>query len=175
MRILASRALGLVAVLGIAACAPAPAPATATGTSDDEVAIRGLASRYAEAWNKGDIPTLATMVTDDYEAVTPDGTVIKGKAASEESEKKALAQRAGLSLVLAVNTSFVNFGSANSAAAGGTWTLAGLPPGAGAEKGAWSVFVKKAADGQWRMASGLVADYVPPPAPPVPADKAKGK
>ena len=175
MRIAAARACPLVALLVVSACAPAPAPAPTTGTNDDEVAIRGLASKYTEAWNKGDLATMAAMVTDDFDAVTPDGTVIKGKAANEALEKKALAERQGLPLVLTATTSYVNFGSANSASAGGPWTLAGLPPGAGAGKGAWTVFVKKGGDGQWRIASSLVADFVPPAAPAPPADKAKGK
>lgn len=174
MRVLAVRALALVALFGLSACAPAPAPAPTTGTSDDEVAIRGLASKYAEAWNKGDIAVLSAMVTEDFEAVMPDGTVIKGKAANEEAEKKALAGRQGLPLVLSVTTGYVKFGGATSASAGGPWTLAGLPPGAGADKGAWTIFVKKGSDGAWLIASSLVADFVPPPPAPAPAEK-KGK
>jgi hypothetical protein len=36
--------------------------------------------------------------------------------------------------------------------------------------------VARSADGQWRMLTGLVSEFVPPPAPPAPAaDPGKGK
>jgi ketosteroid isomerase-like protein len=167
------RALSVFAVAGVfvlAACAAPPPPPPTSGTTDDEVALRGLGAKYSEAWTKGDVPTLVSMVTDDYEAVAADGTTIKGKASFEEMEKKAAAERAALSLKLTVQTTYVQWaGSANAAALGGTWTLEGLPPGMGSGKGAWTGLAKKGADGQWRLSTGLVADYVPPPAPPAPA------
>ena len=172
------RALSLFAIAGVfalAACTapPPPAPPT-TGTSDDEVALRGMGAKYAEAWSKGDVATLVTMVTDDYEAVAADGTVVKGKAAFEEMEKKQAAERAAMPMKLNVQTSYVHWaGSANGASIGGTWTIEGLPPGAGPGKGAWTGMAKKGTDGQWRLATGLVADYVPPPPAPAPA-KGKG-
>ena len=173
------RALSVFAAAGLfilAACAAPPPPPPTSGTTDDEVALRGLGSKYSDAWNKGDVATLVTMVTDDYEAVAADGTTIKGKANFEEMEKKQAAERAALPLKLAVQTTYVQWAnSATAAAIGGTWTLDGLPPGTGAGKGAWTGLAKKGADGQWRLASGLVADYVPPVTPPAPPVPAKGK
>lgn len=174
-RILAMPAL--VSLLALAACAPPPPPTT--GTSDDEVAIRAIGTRFAEAWNKGDVAGMTAMTADDYEAVAADGTVIKGKAADEEVTKKGVADRAGMNLKLNIQTTYVHWaGSAKAASVGGTWTLDGLPPGAGGDKGAWMILVMKGADNQWRSATGLVAEFVPPPAAPAApaaADKGKGK
>jgi uncharacterized protein (TIGR02246 family) len=164
----------LIGLLALAACAPAPAP---TGTPADEAAIRAIGPAYTEAWNNGDTAALAAFSSEDYEAVGADGRVVKGRAGVEAEAKEGVAARAGLGLKLAVDTTILKWASANSAAIGGTWTIAGLPAGAGGDKGAWTAFVVKGTDGQWRMATGLVAQYVPPPPPPtmLPADKGKGK
>ena len=154
----------LLATVAIAACAPSSAPAT--GTDADESAVRAVGPAYAEAWNKADVPALLAFAADDYEGVRPDGKVLKGKAAVEADLKESAAARAGLPLKLSVDTSLVRWTSATSATTAGTWTLAGLPPGMGGSKGAWTSTVVKGADGKWRMVTGLVAEFVPPPAPP---------
>ena len=159
----------LLATLAITACAPSPAPAT--GTDADEAAIRAVGPAYAEAWNKADVPALLAFTADDYEGVRPDGKVLRGKAAVEADLKESAAARAGLALKLSVDTSLVRWTSASSATTAGTWALAGLPPGMGGDRGAWTSTVVKGADGKWRMVTGLVAEFVPPPAPP--ADKGK--
>jgi uncharacterized protein (TIGR02246 family) len=166
----------LGAALTVAACA-SPAPQPTTGSPADETTIRGLATKYAEAWNKGDVAAITAMLTEDYEAVGADGKVIKGRAAAEQQEKESLAQRAGMPLQLSASTTFVRFTSATSAAVAGTWTMAGIPAGVPApDKGAWSGTFIKSADGQWLMATALVADFVPPPAmPPPPPPPGKGK
>jgi hypothetical protein len=79
---------------------------------------------------------------------------------------------------LAIETKFVRWAGAAHAAVAGVWAMAGVPPGMGADKGAWSAMAEKGADGQWRLSTVLVADdEVPPPAPPIasPAPKGKGK
>jgi uncharacterized protein (TIGR02246 family) len=149
-------------VVAMAACA---APAPTMGTAADETAVRGVASKYADAFNRNDVASLVAMFTDDYESVGPDGTVVKGKAQLEEMEKAGAAQRAGLPLKLIATTSFVKWASATTAVAGGPWTMEGLPAGA-PNKGAWNGMFVKGADGEWRMSTGLVAEFVPPPAPP---------
>jgi len=170
------RVSSVLGVLALAACAPPPAT---SGTAADETAIRALAPKFAEAWNKGDVPAMTAMATDDYESVAPDGSVVKGKAAYEEMGKKEVAGRAGLGLKLSVETTYVHWLGADTAAAGGTYTVAGVPAGMGSGKGSWMTVDKKGADGQWRMATGLVSEFVPPPAMPVPAatpaPKGKGK
>jgi uncharacterized protein (TIGR02246 family) len=171
MRTRILQALALASVFAMAACAATPT----AGTPDDETALRAMGAKFADAWNKGDVTTLVTMVTDDYEVVTPDGSSIKGRAAFEEMEKKGVTERTGLPLKLTVNTSYVRFVGPSGASLGGTWTMAGVPAGMGADKGAWTSLAIKGADGQWRLATGLVAEYHPPPAMPVPVEAGKGK
>lgn len=164
----------LAGVLAMAACASAPA---ATGTPEDEAAIRANGGKFAEAWNKGDVPAIQAMIADNYHAVEADGTLVEGKAANEAREKESASQRAPLGLKLSIQTSYIHWVDANNASVGGTWSLAGLPPGAGAEKGSWTALNQKGADGQWKIATALVAEYHPPPAPPAapaPDPKSKG-
>lgn len=165
----------LLALIAIAACAPAPAPAPTTGTAADEAEVRAVGPAYAEAWNRADVPALLAFCVDDYEGVRPDGKVLKGKAAVEADLKESAAARAGLPLKLSVETSLVRWTSATSATTAGTWTLAGLPPGVGGDRGAWISTVVKGADGKWRMVTGLVAEFVPPPAAPAVPTMGKGK
>ena len=141
-RALYVRAFG--GLLLIAGCAAPPPPTS--GTPADEAAIRSMGNKYAEAWNKGDVATLASMVTDDYEAVDPDGAVVKGRVGAEAREKAAAAQRAGANLKLSIDTVLLKWVGANAAAVGGTWSLAGAPPESGPTKGAWSTLVVKGAD-----------------------------
>jgi hypothetical protein len=92
-------------------------------------------------------------------------------------ERKSASERAPLGLKLNIQTSYIHWVNANNASVGGTWTISGLPPGAGAEKGAWMTLSQKGTDGQWRIGSALVAEYHPPPAPPAapaPDPKSKG-
>jgi len=160
MRVRLLQGSAILGVLVLAACSGATA-----GSAADEAALRGMGAKYAEAFNKGDAAAMAAMVTDDYEVVSPDGTEVKGRAAFEEAEKKSAAQRTGLGLRLAVQTSYVKWAGADHAAVGGTWTMAGAPTGMG-DRGAWSFMATKGADAVWRLSTGLVAQYVPPPPAP---------
>ena len=168
------QACALASVLALAACARVQTPAS--GTAEDEAAIRANGGKFAAAWNKGDVAAISAMIADNYHAVEPDGRMIEGKAANEAFEKESAAQRAGLGLTLSIQTSYIHWVNANNASVGGTWSLSGLPPGAGADKGAWTTLTQKGTDGQWRIATALVAEYHPPPAPPAaPAADPKSK
>jgi uncharacterized protein (TIGR02246 family) len=173
MRLRLLQGSACLGVLLLAACS------ATSGSAADEAALRGIGAKYADAFNKGDTAALAAMVTDDYEMVAADGTELKGRAAFEETEKKSAAQRTGLGLKLDVKTTYVKWAGADHASVGGTWTMAGVPPGMGGDRGAWSFLAEKGADAVWRLAAGLVAQYVPPPAPPAPTPtptpKPKGK
>jgi uncharacterized protein (TIGR02246 family) len=163
----------LMVIVSVAACAPAPAPVQ--GTPDEEVTIRGMGSRYAAAFNGGDVPAMARMVAENFECVEADGTQIRGRAAFQQMEEAAAKQRtdAGLKLTLNITTGYVTWTSGTSAVVGGQYTIAGVPPGA-SDKGAWMTSVKKDADGEWRITNSLISEFVAPP--PAPADtKGKGK
>jgi hypothetical protein len=56
----------------------------------------------------------------------------------------------------------------------GKWTVTGVPPGGGPDKGSWLAVSEKGEDGVWRMASGLAAAFVPPPPAPDSAKMKKG-
>ena len=175
MRIRWAHAVALAGLMVAAACAAAPT----AGSAADETTLRGMGAKYADAFNKGDTAALAALVTEDFQSVSPDGTVTSGRAAFEDVEKKQAATRTGMGLKLSVDTKFVKWAGAEHAAIGGTWTMAGLPAGVGSDKGAWSSLAERGTDGQWRLSTALVADYVAPPAPaptPTPAAApAKGK
>jgi uncharacterized protein (TIGR02246 family) len=160
----------LVLAAAVAGCA---APPPTQGTPDEEVTIRGLGSRYAAAFNAGDVAALARMVTENFECIEADGTQIRGRAAFQQMEEQAKKQRedAGLKLTLTVTTGYVTWTSATTAVVGGQYAVAGAPPG-GSDKGAWMTAVKKDTDGEWRITNSLVSEFV---APPVVDPNAKGK
>ncbi len=161
--------VAVLAALAVAACAPAPPPVK--GTADDEVAIQGMAAKYAAAFNASDAAALAQMVTQDFESVAADGVHTKGRAAFLQSEETNMknGQAAGMKLTLSTTNGYLNWIDATHAVIGGTYAMAGLPPGA-PDKGAWIVVAEKAADGKWLMANSLVSEFMAPPPPP-----AKGK
>ncbi len=166
--------VGIVPVLVLAACAPAPAPVQ--GTPDEEVTIRGMGSRYAAAFNAGDVPAMARMVTENFECVEASGTQIRGRAAFQQMEESAAKERAsaGLKLTLNITTGYVTWTSATSAVVGGQYTIAGVPPGA-PDKGAWMTSVKKDTDGEWRITNSLISEFVAPPAPQADSKAKSGK
>ncbi len=163
--------LGAVAALAIAACAPAPPPMK--GTADDEVALRGMAGRYSAAFNANDAAALQQDTSDDFESIGPDGVHTKGRAAAQQMDEAGMKERqaAGLKLTLTATTGYVTWIDATHAVVAGTYTMAGLPPGA-SDKGAWMLVAKKGADGKWKSTNSLVSELPAPPPPPPPA---KGK
>lgn len=166
------RLAGAMVVMALAACATA-APVATTGTAEDEAAIRAVATAYANAYNAKDAAGIGALMTEDYDAVGPDGTRMSGRAMVESSTAAEFAAfPAGATITLNVATDFVDWIDANNATAAGTWTVAGLPPGAGQDRGSWLAVFRKDADGQWRMSGGLTSPYIPPPAMP---DSAAGK
>ena len=73
-----------IAVLGAIALASGLAVvAGAQDASDDEAAIKGLASKWAEAWNAGDMKAIGDLYTDDSDHVDIFGATQKGRAAIE--------------------------------------------------------------------------------------------
>lgn len=156
--------LTLATVFVIAACAPPPAPpAPTTGTPADEQAIRDTIERIEVAWNAKDTAAMVAMVTDDYQAISPDGRHTQGKAAYETSTKTEFEGPRPEGMALAIDTGYVQWHSVDAAAVGGTWTVSGLPAGTPGDKGSWIVVVKRTG-GQWLMSNGLVATFTPPPA-----------
>lgn len=157
---------GAAAMVLVSACAGAAAPA-ATGTADDEAAIRAVATGYATAYNAKDAAGIAALMAEDYDAVGPDGMRMTGRAAVESMTATELAAiPAGATITLNVTTDFVRWIDANNATAAGGWTVAGLPPGVGQDRGSWLGVFRKDADGQWRMTGGLTSPYIPPPPAP---------
>jgi ketosteroid isomerase-like protein len=159
--------IAVLALAAAAACAPPPPPSQ--GTPDDEVAIRGLATKYTDAFNANDAAGMARLVSEDFECVMADNTHIRGRAAFQQMEEQSAKERqaAGLKLTLGAPTSYVKWMGATHAVSGGPWTMTGLPAPA---KGSWMAVLRKSPEGQWQITNSLAAEYVPPPPPP-----AKGK
>lgn len=158
--------IGILLVMSAAACASAPPPAQ--GTSDDEVAMRGMAAKYATAFNAGDTAALAQMVSDDFESLGADGLHIKGRRAFQADQEKQFKDRQalGLTLTLDAKAVYLTWIDVNHAVVGGSYTMAALPASAPV-KGSWIVVNKRGADGKWVMTNSLVSEYV------APADKGK--
>lgn len=147
--------------MSVVACSAPPPPAQ--GTSDDEVAMRGMAAKYATAFNAGDVAALAQMVSDDFESLSADGSHIKGRRAFQAEQDKQFKERLaiGLKLTLDAKAVYLTWIDVNHAVVGGTFTMAGLPPGA-PDKGSWIVVNRRGADGKWVITNSLVSEFVAP-------------
>jgi uncharacterized protein (TIGR02246 family) len=158
----AKNLLALVAVLAVYGCAqpPAPEPMAMAGTPADEQAIRDMIERVETAWNAKDAATMASLVTEDYNAINPEGRHTMGRAAYEANTQAEFAAERPEGMALSVDTGYVQWHGADAAAVGGTWTVTGVPM---EQKGSWMAVVKRSGD-QWQMSNGLVATFVPEPA-----------
>lgn len=157
--------LVVAALMAVAACTDMD-DAT-MGTAEDEAAIRAIATGYASAYSARDAAGLAALATEDYEAVSPEGTRISGRAAFQASLAEEMAMMpAELSITVSATTDFLRWIDATHAVAGGTWSSTGMPAGMGPERGSWMIVARKDADGTWRAMSGSSAAYMPPPAMP---------
>ena len=158
-----SRYVLLFASLAAMACSPAPSgsASTATGTAADEAALRDIANKYAAAFNARDTKMMSAIMAADYQEVEPMGMHLVGRdsviamMASQWSQMPPAAK-------MTATTSYVRFLSATSAVAGGTYSMAGAPPGM-AGKGAWMASAVKQ-DSTWVIVSSLAGD-APPEAP----------
>jgi uncharacterized protein (TIGR02246 family) len=170
-----SRGVSAFALVALAACAGGGGAAPMQ-TAADSAAVREIGDKYEAAWNAGDAAALAALVTEDYQSVDPNGTVITGRAAMETLSK---AEFEGMKanpvpVKIDIMPGTMTFPAPTIAVTSGTWTLTGIPAGMGPEKGSYLAVSTKGSDGTWRMQSGLAAAYVPPPAMP-PAAPAAGK
>ncbi len=162
------RSLSLLTALGVLAfqgCTPPAAPAA--GTPADEATLRGMASKYADAFNKHDPKGVSAMMTVDYEDVDPMGRHTQGRDAAEKQMTTDWASMpAGMTMT--TTTTYLKWLSGTSAVVGGTYAVTpAMPPLSG--KGAWMVTVVKK-DSTWLIASSLAAD-APPEMPTMAADK----
>src|SRR5262245_41069489 len=93
-RVLAGALLGL-AVAAVAVDQLSRSPAHDKGSpaagqresqpdSPEMAAVRKLAEKFMEAFNRGDARALASFWTDDGEYIDPDGDTIRGRAAIEK-------------------------------------------------------------------------------------------
>ncbi len=148
-------------MLGLAlACGGEGGESSETGTAEDEAAIRALNSAYSSQWTNADTTALLATMSDAYEDVAPDGTHSAGKAASAAMMAKDFAARPP-GMALTANTSFVKFIDEDIAISGGTWSIAGAPPGA-PTAGSWTSTLRKE-DGTWKVVTSLGAANIPPP------------
>jgi uncharacterized protein (TIGR02246 family) len=158
----AKKLLAVAAVLAVYGCAqpPAPEPMAMAGTPADEQAIRDMIERVETAWNAKDAATMTSLVTEDYNGISPEGRHTVGRADYEANAQAEFAQERPEGMALAIEVGYLQWHGADTAAVGGTWSVTGLPM---EEKGSWIVVVKRTGD-QWLMSNGLVAMFVPEPA-----------
>jgi ketosteroid isomerase-like protein len=127
----------LISALLVAACAAA-SPAATQGTPEDDAVIRGIAGKYTSAFNAKDAAGIAALVDESYQSVSPDGTVVKGRAALQtmEGEQFKQMQAANASLGLSATTDLLQWIGADAAVIGGSWSATGA-------KGSWMGVARK--------------------------------
>lgn len=75
-----------------------------TGTdSKDEVAIRGAAESFVQAFNQGDVGKLASHWAADADYILPTGEVLKGRDKIEQAFKKFLSDNKGVQMQVTIS------------------------------------------------------------------------
>jgi len=78
-----------IAVVGALALASSlTVAAAAQDASDDEAALKEMAGKWAEAWNKGDVAAIGAMYTEDADYIDIYGKAYKGRPAIEAAIKE---------------------------------------------------------------------------------------
>ena len=165
---------GLVAIAVTSGCS-ATSDMAMQGTAEDEAAIRALADRYVVAFNANDAAGIAALVSDDYQAVAPDGTLMTGKAGVEKmlGMEMQMRQKMNVNLTLSVSTSFLHWLDAGNATMGGSWTATGAPQGQ-PDRGSWLAVAHKSPEGEWMLVSDLASNYMEPPSAAEPPSATAG-
>jgi uncharacterized protein (TIGR02246 family) len=127
---------------------------TQPAASADEQAVRDVANRYVEAWNKGDVKTVAALFAADADTVNAMGRMSKGQA---EIEKNLGEEMAGMmkGSTLSVTTESVRSLTPDVALGNGTYEFAGVKGPDGKDmplKGMYTTVLTKK-DGQWQIAA----------------------
>jgi uncharacterized protein (TIGR02246 family) len=132
------------------------------GTTVVQQAIESTNARFVEAYNRGDVASVAALYTDDAVLLPPNAQLLRGRQAIGEFWNAA--RQAGLrSLIL--KTASVD-DSGELACEIGSYTLKIQPEGGGAttDKGKYVVVWKRQADGSWKLAVDIWNTDSPLPA-----------
>ena len=141
--------------------------AVAQDASEDEEALKGMAAKWAEAWNAGDMKGVGDLYTDDSDYVDLFGQSHKGRT-DIEAVFGGLKTTAYEGATLSIETKAVHFVKPDLAVLDSVWELAGVPDAEGAppSKGQSTVVCTKQDDGQWKIVAHR--SRVPQSAVPVP-------
>jgi uncharacterized protein (TIGR02246 family) len=144
--VLAAACLGV----GLVGGQNTPQPVTGTGTAtptDQSAAIRKAIADYCEAFNKGDVQTIANYWAQDAEYIGEAGGETKGRAAISALFRKFLTENKGAKMNLTVKS--IKFLRSDVALGDGT---SEVTTAEGTEKGRFTAAWVKA-DGQWLLSS----------------------
>lgn len=120
------------------------------GTTMVQQAIESANARFVEAYNRGDVASVAALYTDDAALLPPNAQVLRGRQAIEGFWSAA--RQAGLRDPV-LKTASVDH-SGELACEIGSYTLKIQPEGGEAttDKGKYVVVWKRQADGSWKLA-----------------------
>lgn len=135
--------------------AKAPAPRVDTGA--DEKAIRATADAFAKAFNAADAKAVAALWAPDAEYVDESGESFQGRAAIEKLYAEVFQQHRGAMMTVKIE-SIRLLGPDVALEKGIAWVKS---PGGIADSAARYTVVHSKRDGQWLMAFGRDAPYVP--------------
>lgn len=136
--------------------------AVAQEGSDEEQAVKMTASKWAEAWNAGDMKAVGELYAEGSDYVNFFGQAVSGRDEIEASftEVRETVYKGGK---ISIEPAAVHFVKPDVAVFDSVWEIKGLPEAEGAppSKGDSSVVVVKQ-DGEWK----IVAHRTRIPSPP---------
>lgn len=102
-----------------------PTAAQTKGSTKDREAIRSIALKWQDTWNRHEIKALASLVAEDVDLVTVSGTWLRSRKEFEEDHTKSH-EMALRDSVLKVNGTSVKFIRPDVAVAHGEWGIEGV-------------------------------------------------
>jgi uncharacterized protein (TIGR02246 family) len=158
-RISAVTAIAMVSVGLLFGGCPAPEPVAeeipvADTSAANLNAIRALHGTFMEAYNRGDIETLAGLFTQDAIRMPPFGVAFQGEAAIRADFASIFGQNDGDISITVDETRL----SGDFAIARGTWAVSLTPKNGDAvttDVGKWLNLLERQTDGSWKISRNI--------------------
>ena len=145
---------GLIALAVLALATGVAGLVAAQETSDEEAAVKMVASQWADAWDAGDLTAIGALYTEDADYVNFYGQSVSGRAQIEASFSEVHATVYKGSKI-AIETTAVRLVKPDVAISDSVWEMTGVAEGEGpkipTKGGSTAVMVKQ--DGEWKIAA----------------------
>ena len=144
---------GMIALAVLVLAAGVAGLVVAQETTDEEAAVKMVATKWADAWNAGDMTAVGALYAEDADYVNFFGQSVSGRAQVEASFSEVHSTVYKGSKIV-IETTAVRLIKPDVAISDSDWEMTGLPdegPGVPTKGASTAVMVKQ--DGEWKIAA----------------------